>query len=170
MLKQQTMKTILKTVLFLCLVSGITYGQEANTKLYNPDANAKADVLKAVAKADSSGKYVLIQVGGNWCKWCVRFNKFCKEDHEIDSLLQSSYVIVHLNYSPENKNLDILKTLDYPQRFGFPVLVILDNKGKRIHTQDTALLESGGGYDRNKILRFLSCWSPSALDPKKFNK
>lgn len=168
--REKTMKTLLKIILSLCLVSGLSYGQEVKNKLYNPQADVKADISKAVAMADSTAKHVFIQIGGNWCKWCIRFNKFCKEDHEINSLMQSSYVVVHLNYSPENKNLEILKTLDYPQRFGFPVLVILDNKGKRIHTQDTALLESGDGYDRKKVMNFLKNWSPFALNLKNFEK
>jgi thiol:disulfide interchange protein len=164
------MKILLKIILSLCIVSGLSYGQEVKNKLYDPNANAKNDISKAVAKADSTGKHVFIQIGGNWCKWCIRFNKFCKEDYQIDSLLQSSYVIVHLNYSSENKNMEILKTLGYPQRFGFPVLVILNGKGIRIHTQDTGLLESGDGYDKDKVMRFLSYWSPDALNPKNFEK
>ncbi|MFA4852171.1 MAG: thioredoxin family protein [Bacteroidales bacterium] len=164
------MKTLLKTILFLCFVSKLSYGQEVKNKLYNPNADAKADISKAFALADSTGKHVLIQIGGNWCKWCIRFNKFCKEDHEIDSVMQSSYVVVHLNYSTENTNLEILKTLQYPQRFGFPVIVILDGKGKQIHTQDTGLLESGDGYDGKKVMNFFKDWSPFALNPKNFEK
>jgi len=72
--------------------------------------------------------------------------------------------VVKVNYSKENKNVDVLEQLEKPQRFGFPVLVILDSDGRRIHTQDTGLLESGDGYDHKKVLNFLKNWTPNALN------
>lgn len=82
----------------------------------------------------------------------------------------SSYIIVHINYSNENKNPEVLKSLGYPQRFGFPVLIILDGKGNRMHTQDTGLLELGDSYDRKKVITFLNNWTPSALKPDNYEK
>jgi hypothetical protein len=73
-----------------------------------------------------------------------------------------------LNYSKENKNLEALESLEYPQRFGFPVLVILDGKGRRIHTQNSAYLEKEKSYDEKKMIEFLKQWSPAALDPENY--
>jgi thioredoxin-related protein len=164
------MRLLLKIAFILCFMSGVAFGQDTVTKIYNPMADGKAQLAKAVKMADSTDRQVFIQVGGNWCKWCIRFTKFCKADTIIDTLLNNNYVVVHLNYSKENKNLDILKSLGYPQRFGFPVIVILDNKGNRIHTQDSGFLESGEGYDQKKVIQFLSAWTRKALDPKLYDK
>ena len=165
------MKSILFSIIIFLLSFNIVNAQQDNkVKLYNPNADAKAEIAAAVAQADSLGKNVLLQIGGNWCKWCLRFNKLCSNDSVIDTLLHNNYVVLHVNYSPENKNLEVLKTLDFPQRFGFPVIVILDNKGKRIHTQDTGLLESGDGYDREKVISFLRFWTQKTLNPKNFEK
>jgi hypothetical protein len=73
-----------------------------------------------------------------------------------------------VNYSKENKNLPLLKELEFPQRFGFPCLVVINKDGKRIHTQDTSYLESGEGYDPKKVLGFLNSWSVKALDPSAY--
>ncbi|MCD6111802.1 MAG: hypothetical protein J7J86_00890 [Bacteroidales bacterium] len=73
-----------------------------------------------------------------------------------------------VNYSKENKNKEVLEELEFPQRFGFPVLVILNNDGKRIHTQNSAYLEEGKTYNRKKIIDFLNNWSVKALDPKTY--
>jgi hypothetical protein len=75
-------------------------------------------------------------------------------------------VVYHLNYSNENKNLGYLAKLGYPQRFGFPCLVVLDASGKRLHTQDSALLEKGNGYDFDKVKNFFINWSPGAVEGK----
>jgi len=77
-------------------------------------------------------------------------------------------VVVKVNYSPESKNEELLAKLDFPQRFGFPVFVILDAKGDRIHTQNTAFLEEDGSYSKKKVMQFFKQWSPAALDPDNY--
>lgn len=149
-------------VLFL-LVSINSYSNDT-TKLYNPAANVARDIEAALVKAKSEKKNVLIQVGGNWCIWCYRFNSFVLTNSLLKRLLNDNYVLYHLNYSPENKNLAYLKKLGYPQRFGFPVLVVLDATGKQLHTQDSALLEKGNSYDEEKVKSFLKNWAPGAFD------
>ena len=152
--------------LFLTLMLSLTIivnAQESLPKLYNPDADAKTEIAEAVKKANLEGKHVFLQIGGNWCVWCLRYNKFIHEDKGIDSLVTAEFVVVKVNYSKENRNTSILATLGYPQRFGFPVFVILDGKGSVLHIQDSALLEKDKGYDREKVIRFYKMWAASAL-------
>ncbi len=158
-----------KLLLFLTIVffANILLAQE--NKLYHPEADAKKDIADAVAKAKKEHKYVLIQAGGNWCKWCIEFARFAKADPKIDSVINSSFVWYHLNYSKENENKAVLASLGYPQRFGFPSFIILDEKGGRIHTQNSEYLEDGkSSYDRAKVEAFLEMWTPHALDPKMY--
>jgi len=139
-----------------------------SAKLYNPAADAEKDIQIAIQKAKKANKHVLIQAGGNWCSWCIKFNKFTKEDKSIDSLLQANFIIYHLNYSPENRNNAILKKYGFPQRFGFPVFLVLDATGKLVHTQNSAYLEEGKGYSKRLVLEFLRHWSPAALSPANY--
>lgn len=136
--------------------------------IYNPAADAKTDIAAAIKKAAAENKHVLLQVGGNWCIWCKRLYKFVEDDAELKAAMNNNYEVYHLNYSKENKNLPILKELGFPQRFGFPVLVVLDAKGNRLHTQNTGLLESADTYDKKKVLEFLKQWSPGALLPSHY--
>lgn len=159
-----TVRFLLSFFLFLSLEAAAN----DTTKLYNPAAAAKVQIATAVAKAKAEGKHVLIQVGGNWCIWCYRFHDFVAKDSSLSRVLNDKYVVVHLNYSPENKNLPTLKELGYPQRFGFPVFVVLDAKGTRLHTQDSSLLEEGKGYNAGKVKSFFEAWSPAALDEKQY--
>ena len=154
---------------FVLMISLNAYGSDT-TKLYNPGANVQKDVAAAVAKAKQEKKNVLLQIGGNWCVWCYRFNSFVLTDSLLKKLLTANYVYYHLNYSPENKNLDYLKKLGYPQRFGFPVFVVLDAEGKQLHTQDSALLEKGNGYDSEKVKSFLRNWAPGAFDEMHYKE
>jgi thioredoxin-related protein len=137
-------------------------------KLYHPNADAKADIASAVKRAAAGKKHVLLQLGGNWCIWCIYFNDLVKADPELDKYLRANYEVVHVNYSPENKNEAVLASLEYPQRFGFPVFVVLDGNGKRLHTQNSAYLEEGKGHSKAKVMEFFKNWAPIALDAKSY--
>ena len=159
------MKIILSLV--ICLFFITVSAQE--TKLYHPDANADKDIAQALKTAKTENKFVLLQGGGNWCSWCIEFARFCKADPKIDSILHASFVWYHLNFSKENENKKMFARYGYPQRFGFPVFIILNSKGERINTQNSEYLEDGKkSYDRAKVIAFLSMWSPKALDPKSY--
>ena len=161
------MKTILTTFFFL-LVSLCTAQQPV--KLYNPDADVSAEIIKAVIQAKTENKHIFLQIGGNWCPWCLKYHKFCSDDKSIDSIMNKSYIAIKVNYSKENRNYSVLKKLNYPQRFGFPVFIILDKNGTRIHTQNSAYLEEGESYSRKKVLEFLNNWSPDALRPDRYKE
>jgi thiol:disulfide interchange protein len=145
----------------------IAFCQETVT-LYNPEADAARELEAAIQTAAEQNKHVLVQVGGNWCSWCIRLHGFMESNRQIDSILKADYVLMRINFSPENKNPEVLARLDYPQRFGFPVLLVLDANGRRLHTQDTGLLELDKGYDPEKVRRFLLTWNRSALEPKNY--
>jgi thiol:disulfide interchange protein len=138
------------------------------TKLYNPAADAKADIAAAVKTAQAQHKNVLLQIGGNWCVWCLRFNDLVTKDADLTKYLTDNYVVLHVNWSSENKNEKVLADLGYPQRFGFPVFVVLDGKGNRLHTQNSGYLEEGKGHSKAKVMEFFENWSPKALDPKTY--
>lgn len=139
-------------------------------KLYHPEENAKEQIKATVEKAKDAGKYVMIQIGGNWCIWCARFDDFVKNDPSLDSLLKANYEVYHLNYSKENKNLELLKKYEFPQRFGFPVFLVLDEKGNLIHTQSSWYLEAGKSYDKEKVTAFFNDWSRKAFDPAQYKE
>lgn len=107
---------------------------QAQTKVYDENADAADDIKKAVEMAKQGNKHVMIFIGGNWCPWCLKLNKFINEDAEIKAALYDNYEVVKMNYDKEHTNMPTLTKLDFPQRFGFPVIVILDQNGDRIHT------------------------------------
>lgn len=156
-------------VIVFCLVTYISNAQTEAVKLYHPDADAEKDIAAAIKKAKVENKYVLLLGGGNWCSWCIEFERFCKADPTIDSVLNSAFVSYHLNWSKENENKKVFSKYGYAQRFGFPVFVILNEKGERIHTQNSEYLEDGKkSYSRNRVIGFFEMWSPHALNPKMY--
>lgn len=163
----KTSKIFSKSILIILMLLGCQVYGQVEKKLYDPSLDGMKQIDEAISKAKATGKHVLVQYGGNWCPWCIKFDAFCKADTEITKIIDDNYVSIKLNYSPENKNEASNVFLGNPTRFGFPVFVIIDGKGKVLHIQDSALLESGQGYDQKKVAGFMKNWTAIAIVPKK---
>ena len=122
---------------------------------------------QALEEARESGRFVICQVGGNWCPWCLRFAKFITEDEEIANVVKENFVYIHVNTSKANKNEEALRRLGNPGRFGYPVLVILDDEGRVMHIQNSSYLEEGNSYNHKKVLEFFLNWTRKAIEELK---
>jgi hypothetical protein len=58
-----------------------------------------------------------------------------------------------------------MKRLNNAGRFGFPVMVVLDEEGRVLHIQDSSFLEEGKGYNKEKVMRFFANWTRKAVKP-----
>ena len=154
-----------KLLLFLTLSLGLTCGIQAQApKVYDESVDAMKQIKAATELAQKTGRYVMCQVGGNWCPWCLRFAEFAVKDSVIAPLMEESYVYIHVNYSKQNKNLAAMKFRGNPGRFGYPVFVVLNEKGEPIHIQESESLEEGKGYSRKKVEKFLRLWNRKAVE------
>ncbi len=156
----------------LAVFFAITAAAQTNLKkIYDETIDPMEQIDKAVAKAKSQDKYVVCQLGGNWCRWCLMFADFMSKDSDITKLVDENFVYIHVNYNPREradeakaqKNAKLLKRLNDPGRFGYPVFVVLDGNGKVIHIQDSSFLEQDNGYNKEKVMRFFRNWTPKAV-------
>lgn len=158
--------------MIMCLLAtlAVAVAQTPLKRVYDEQADRELQIATAMTQAGDEGKFVICQVGGNWCKWCLGLAAFIEADSEIKQFVDNNFIYLHVNYnprdtSPEKKAADeaILSRLGHPERFGFPALVVLDAKGNVLHIQDSSFLESADGYDREKVMRFLTNWTPEAV-------
>ena len=92
-----------KTIISLLMVTFVALTMQAQTtakKVYDEEINQLEQIDKAVAEAKASGKFVIAQVGGNWCPWCQRFADFIAKDNEIAQTISDNFVYIHVNYNP----------------------------------------------------------------------
>jgi thioredoxin-related protein len=164
------MKKVL-VVLLTVLFSLSANAQTGLKKVYNEDINPIEQIDQAIVKAKSEGKFVMCQVGGNWCPWCLRFADFITKDTTINKVIDENFEYIHVNYNPrksvgetqQQQAAALMKRLNNCGRFGFPVFVVLDEEGKVIHIQDSSFLEEGQGYNQEKVLRFFKNWMPTVV-------
>ena len=161
--------------LLAVLLTATTDAQTALKRVYNEDINPLEQIDQALAKARPEGKFVVCQVGGNWCPWCLRFADFISNDSTISKVIADNFEYIHVNYNPRKSGGEaqqeqakaLMSRLDNCGRFGFPVFVVLDEAGKVIHIQDSSFLEEGQGYNQEKVLRFFKNWTPGAVNSPK---
>ena len=92
-------KKIILSLLGVCLALTLN-AQTALKKVYNEDINPIEQIDQAIEKSKSEGKFVICQVGGNWCPWCFRFADFITSDTAISNVIDESFVYIHVNYNP----------------------------------------------------------------------
>lgn len=132
-------------------------------KVYDESIDPMTQIDNALSEAKKSDKYVVCQIGGNWCPWCLRFADFIKKDTVVASIVAENFVYIHVNYPRKGAPKELMARLGNPARFGFPVMVVLDGGGNVIHIQDSSFLEEGQTYSSKKVIRFFKCWTPKAL-------
>ena len=148
----QTLSRVFLRLTFALACFGAT-AQDLPAK-FDPQRDAAKDVATATALAKTQGKRVLVDVGGEWCKWCHILDRFLAAQPEIKSVLDSRFVWVKVNWSPENKNEAVLSR--WPKIKGYPHLFVLDGDGKLLHSQDTGSLEAGDSYDPGKVFAVIN--------------
>lgn len=157
----------------MTVIFSINAAAQSNLKkIYDETINPMEQIDKAVSQAKSQGKHVVCQVGGNWCRWCLMFADYITKDSEISKFIDDNFVYIHVNYNPRERadeakaqqNARLLKRLNNPGRFGYPVFVVLDSNGKVIHMQDSSFLEQDNSYNKEKVMRFFRNWTPKAVN------
>jgi thioredoxin 1 len=131
-----------------------------NPQLYRADANAAQDIRRALATAAKQHKNVLLDFGGNWCIDChVLENAF--HQPRIAPLLNSNYIVVHVDVGKYDKNLDLAKKYHVNLEKGVPSLAVLDAMGKVLYA--TGDFERAHLMSEDDVIQFLDKWRPPAM-------
>ncbi|MCU1255496.1 MAG: thioredoxin family [Candidatus Angelobacter sp.] len=130
---------------------------QPNPQLYKANANATQDIRQALAAANKQHKNVLLDFGGNWCLDChVLDNAF--HQPRIAPLLNSNYVLVHVDVGRYDKNLDLAKKYHVDLEKGVPSLAVLDARGDVLYA--TRDFERARVMSEEDVIQFLDKWKP----------
>ncbi|MBT6074610.1 MAG: thioredoxin family protein [Gammaproteobacteria bacterium] len=119
------MKKLILIITLLCSFNGWTL---SDYQPYDETADAKQEIADAINLAQKSGKYILLEMGGNWCPDCRTLGEyFVRKD--IKLWLDERFIVVAVDVGQWDKNLDIAERYGNPISEGIPSLVVLDAKG-----------------------------------------
>ena len=96
----------------LILAAGIA--RPANREIYPAPSQAKTDLAAGLKAAAQNHKRVIVDFGGNWCGDCQVLDIYF-HNAQNRPILESNYVLVHINIGRMDENLDIA------ERYGIPV-------------------------------------------------
>jgi len=133
--------------------------------IYNPKADAKAEIEAALKMAKLERMRVLVIYGGNRRDRCDKLHDLFKENKEIATILRSEFVPVLVDVDTQQKVFDQYVPKNEQQRV--PFLTVLDSDGRVLVNQETGVLEAGPRHDPKKVQAFLEKWSLATLDAEK---
>lgn len=122
---------------------------------YEIQRDPAKDLKAAIVEAHRSDRNILLQVGGNWCKWCHYLDKFFDDHADLNDLREKNFIVMYVNFSEQNKNEKFLS--QFPEPKGFPHLYVLNADGKLLKSENTSELEDGkSSYDPDRMREFLT--------------
>ena len=123
---------------------------------YDPARDPFADGRAALKLAHETNRRVLIEVGGDWCRWCHVLDKFLDENQQLREQLHRHFVILKVNVSDANDNAEFMA--GFPKPVGYPHMYITEADGSIIFSKDTADLQENSRYSVQRFQQFIDKW------------
>ena len=154
------MKTVKLLAVAALLAVGAATARSANRDIYPAPDQAKADLAAALKTAAQTHKRVLIDFGGNWCGDCQVLDIYFHNTENLP-ILESNFVLVHVNIGHMDINLDIASQFQVPLEKGVPAIAVLTDRGKLLYSQKSGEFEAMRRMDPASVTSFLVQWKPA---------
>jgi thiol:disulfide interchange protein len=151
------LKTLKFTLFSLLLTMGAASANSAAREIYPDPAQAKSDLTAALKTAAATHKRVLLDFGGNWCGDCQILDIYFHNPENLP-ILESNFVLVHVNIGHYDANLDIAESYQIPLNRGVPALAVLSDKGKLLYSQQTGQFAPMRRMESSSVTGFLVQW------------
>jgi thiol:disulfide interchange protein len=157
------MKIAKLVALAALLAFAISPAHSANRQIYPEPAQAKADLSAALKTAAQMHKRVLLEFGGDWCGDCQVLDIYF-HDATNRPILESNFVLVHVNIGHFDANVDIAEKYGIPLHKGVPALAVLDENGALLYSQKGGEFEDMRHLESSALTKFLLQWKPARPD------
>ena len=123
---------------------------------YDPTRDPFEDGRAAIKLAQETNRRVLIEVGGNWCSWCLQLDKFLRSNPQIFEQLHLHFVVLKVSVSEKNDNAEFMA--GFPKPLGYPHIYIAEADGRIIFSKDTAQFLENARYSVSRFQQFIDKW------------
>ncbi len=127
---------------------------------YDENADALDSLSKALKIAELENKYVLLQMGGNWCPDCRTLGEYFSRP-DIKAWLDDRVILVSVDVGEWNRNLDIAEKYGNPISEGIPALVLLNSENEVMFATLAGELASARSMSKNDLI----VWLQTKIDP-----
>lgn len=164
------MKQIALSLLFLFVLIQSTFAEAlpAYSKKYDPTRDAMQDGRDAIKLATKTNRRILIEVGGDWCKWCHYLENYLNKNQKVKNQLHETFVLLKVNVSEENYNSEFLKV--FPKPNGYPYMYVMEKTGELLLADDMAEFYSNGHYSEKAFFSFFKRWAVNKKSEKSLKQ
>ncbi|GII31960.1 thioredoxin family protein [Planotetraspora mira] len=128
---------------------------------YDPARDPAVDLSKALTRAESDGKEVLIDFGADWCPDCKVLDKLFQSE-ETKPLLQRDYHVVAVDVGEFDHNLDFAAKYVKLETSGIPALVVLAPDGSVLGDTNDGSFANARTMNSDQVNAFLTHWAPES--------
>ena len=127
---------------------------------YDENADALNSISKALKIAELENKYVLLQMGGNWCPDCRTLGEYFTRP-DIKAWLDDRAILVSVDVGEWNRNLNIVERYGNPISEGIPALVLLNSENEVMFATLAGELASARSMSKDDLI----VWLQAKIDP-----
>lgn len=151
------MKKLLLPLFFLGFLQNVFAEQlPVYSIAYDSNRNALQDGRDAVKLAKATNRRILIELGGDWCKWCHKLDRYLNKNPNIKKQLHQTFVLLKVNVSDENDNHEFLKV--FPRASGYPYMYVTEKNGKLLLSKSMTQFFVDGNYSAKRFSSFFKRW------------
>jgi len=130
-----------------------------NVDIYPANADAKAEIREATARATREHKRIILVFGANWCFDCHVLDYVLHRPNFVP-LVEPNFIVVHVDTGEGDKNLDLVTQYKIPLKKGIPALAVLNGDGSLLYSQQNGEFEAARSMDPAVLTAFLKQWKP----------
>ena len=149
-----------KLVLILVLLFSFNGWSITDYEPYDENADALENISMALKNAKLENKYVLLQMGGNWCPDCRTLGEYFSRP-DIKQWLDDRLIMVSVDVGEWNRNLDIVEEYGNPISEGIPALVLLNSNDEVMLATLAGELASARSMSKDDLVE----WLQYKIDP-----
>ncbi len=129
----------------------------ADRHIYPDPSEARSDLAAAIKQAGETHKRVIVDFGGDWCGDCQVLDIYF-HNAENRPILESNFILVHVNVGRLDENLDIAEKWGIPVTTGVPALAVLSDTGKLLYGQRGGEFKTMRRMESSAVTKFLVQW------------
>lgn len=149
-----------KLVLISVLLFSFNGWTTTDYEPYDENADALENISMALKNAKLENKYVLLQMGGNWCPDCRTLGEYFSRP-DIKQWLDDRLILVSVDVGEWNRNLDIVEEYGNPISEGIPALVLLNSNDEVMLATLAGELASARSMSKDDLVE----WLQYKIDP-----
>ena len=141
----------------LLLISALLFGFNGwaitDYKPYDENANAEEQISDALETAKLNNRYVLLQMGGNWCPDCRIFSGTINMP-KVNAYIKMHYKILYIDVKRYEINMQLMEEYGIPSAEGIPRVLVFDKDKNLLNNSNTTEWRTARDRSSQEIFNF----------------